>query len=148
MKRIPLKFITAGFELDLRSLGLARIAFAILILVDLSLRSLDLVAHYTDSGLLPRIAIIEHPYSRWDWSLHLMNGSWQIQALLFLIAAVFAILLLLGYHTRLATIVSWALMVSLNSRNPLIVVGDTLFRALLFWAIFLPWGNRLSIDAL
>src|SRR5215510_2300128 len=39
-------------------------------------------------------------------------------------------------------------MVSLNSRNPIIVVGDTLFRVLLFWAIFLPWGGRFSVDAL
>src|SRR5262245_4660489 len=77
-----------------------------------------------------------------------MNGTWEMQALLFLIAGGCAVFLLLGYHTRLATIASWALMVSLNSRNPIIVVGDTLFRALLFWAIFLPWGHRFSVDAL
>jgi hypothetical protein len=98
--------------------------------------------------LLPRVAIIEHPYSLWHWSVHLMSGTWQMQALLFIIAVICAVFLLVGYHTKLATIASWALMVSLNSRNPIIVVGDTLFRALLFWAIFLPWGRRFSIDAL
>jgi hypothetical protein len=94
------------------------------------------------------VAIIEHPYSRWHWSVHLMSGTWQMQALLFVIAAFCAVFLLVGYHTKLATIASWALMVSLDNRNPIIVVVDTLFRALLFWAIFLPWGRRLSIDAL
>lgn len=138
----------SAFALNLRSLGVARITFAVLILFDLMQRSVDLVAHYTDFGLLPRVAIIEHPYSRWHWSVHLMSGTWQMQALLFVIAAFCAVFLLVGYHTKLATIASWALMVSLNNRNPIIVVGDTLFRALLFWAIFLPWGRRLSIDAL
>jgi predicted DCC family thiol-disulfide oxidoreductase YuxK len=123
-----------------------RILFALLILFDLGHRSLDLVAHYTDFGLLPRTAIIEHAYSRWHWSLHFISGTWQMQALLFVAAGICAIFLLIGYQTRLATVASWAFMVSLSSRNPLVVVGDTLFRSLLFWAIFLPWGARFSVD--
>lgn len=83
----------SAFALNLRSLGVARITFAVLILFDLMQRSVDLVAHYTDFGLLPRVAIIEHPYSRWHWSVHLMSGTWQMQALLFVIAAFCAVFL-------------------------------------------------------
>ena len=69
------------FGADLRSLAVLRIGTAILILVDLFQRSQDLVAHYTDFGVLPRAAAIDALYSRWMLSLHFVNGSWQFQAL-------------------------------------------------------------------
>ena len=131
---------------DLRSLGVLRIAVGALILIDLIHRSTDMVAHYTDIGAFPRSAAIENAYSRWTFSLHMMNGTWQVQAVLFVVAAAFAVALMVGYRTRLATIVSWFLLLSLQNRNWLILPGDNLMRALLFWAIFLPWGARFSVD--
>jgi hypothetical protein len=57
-------------------------------------------------------------------------------------------LLLLGYRTRLATVASWLLLLSLHNRNPLISQGgDDLLRMLVFWAMFLPWGRYYSMDA-
>jgi predicted DCC family thiol-disulfide oxidoreductase YuxK len=133
---------------DLRSLAVARIAMGALILIDLIHRSTDLVAHYTDIGVFPRVAAIENAYSRWTFSLHMMNGTWQVQAMLFVVAAVFGVALMVGYRTRLATVVSWLLLLSLQNRNWVILAGDNLLRVLLFWAIFLPWGARFSVDKL
>jgi predicted DCC family thiol-disulfide oxidoreductase YuxK len=135
------------FGADLRSLALLRIAVGILLLVDLAQRASDLVAHYTDFGVLPRTAAIETAYSRWLLSIHFINGTWEIQAILFSLAGLFALALLVGYQTRIATIGSWFLFLSLNIRNPIILQGgDIEFRVILFWAIFLPWGMRYSID--
>ncbi len=134
------------FGVDLRSLAALRVAMAMLIIIDLIRRSRDLVAHYTDFGVLPRTALIEE-YSRWRISLHLANGTWEFQALLFTIAGIFAVALLLGYRTRVVTIASWFMLASLHARNPLLLDGgDVLLRVTLFWAIFLPWGACWSID--
>jgi hypothetical protein len=57
--------------------------------------------------------------------------------------------MLIGYRTRLFTVLSWFMMVSLHNRNGLILQGgDDLMRMILFWAIFLPWGARYSCDSL
>jgi hypothetical protein len=135
------------FALDLRSLALLRIGLALLILGDLGVRCSDLKAHYTDLGVLPRSVAIEKLLGPWDWSLHLLGGSAFLELLLFLIAAIAALALLLGYRTRLATIVSWILLISLQNRNPLVLNGgDIEFHLLLFWSIFLPLGHRYSLD--
>jgi hypothetical protein len=136
------------FGVDLRSLAALRIGLALLLLADLLFRAQDLVAHYTDAGVLPRAALLEHVNHRSHISLHLISGRWEVQALLFAIAACFAVLMLVGYRTRLATIASCFLLVSLDNRNPLILhSGDGLLRVLLFWAIFLPCAARWSIDS-
>src|SRR5262245_23063066 len=135
------------FGADLRSLAVLRIGLGLLILVDLAQRATDLTAHYTDFGLLPRADLLLVSPSRWLVSLHLVSGVWQAQALLFAVAGICALALLVGYRTRLATIASWLLFTSLNTRNPMVVLGaDVLLRVVLFWAMFLPLGARYSVD--
>lgn len=136
------------FVLDLRALALLRIGVAAIILLDLAVRSTDLEAHYSNLGVLPVGALVEHAWTPYQFSLHASSGLWQTQAVLFLIAASAAVALLVGYHTRLATLASWILLISLQNRNPLIGQGgDDLLRMLLFWGFFLPWGRVWSRDA-
>lgn len=135
------------FGVDLRSLAVLRIGLALIILVDLVLRSSDLVLHYTDIGLLPRADLLQLSGRRSLASMHYISGAWQVQALLFIVAGLCAFALLVGYRTRLATTASWFLFVSLNARNPMVAHGaDVLIRVVLFWAIFLPLGARYSVD--
>jgi len=135
------------FTLDLRALALLRMATAAVVLLDLAIRSTDLEAHYANMGVLPLPALFERAWGAYEFSLHTASGLWQVQAGLFLLAAGAAGALLLGYHTRLATVVSWVLLVSVQNRNPLISQGgDDLLRMLLFWGMFLPWGRVWSWD--
>ncbi|HEY2918273.1 MAG TPA: HTTM domain-containing protein [Candidatus Binatia bacterium] len=135
------------FGADLRSLAALRIGVALLILFDLIERSSDLIDHYTDFGAVPRSFAIGQSESRWFISIHLLSGVWEVQAILFLIAAVFTLAMLLGYKTRLATILSWVFLTSLITRNAYIVTGgDGMLRVVLFWGMFLPWGACYSID--
>ncbi|MVN74709.1 hypothetical protein GO988_00035 [Hymenobacter sp. HMF4947] len=129
-------------------MALLRMGTAAVVLLDLAIRSTDLEAHYANMGVLPFSAVLEHAWTPYQFSLHGASGLWQVQAVLFGLAAVVAGALLLGYHTRLATLASWVLLVSLQNRNPLIGQGgDDLLRMLLFWGFFLPWGRVWSWDA-
>src|SRR5688572_9815408 len=137
------------FTVDLRALAIMRIWLAGIILIDLAIRATDLEAHYGNWGVLPLPALHHHWYNQFHISVHTFSGLWQAQAFLFLLNAGFAFMLLLGYKTRVATIVCWFLMLSLQNRNPLILQGgDDLFRMLLFWGIFLPWQRFYSLDSL
>jgi hypothetical protein len=140
--------IRQPFTLDLRALALLRMGTAAVILLDLAIRSTDLEAHYSNLGILPVAALVERVWTPYQFSLHASSGLWQVQAILFALAAAVAGALLVGYHTRLATLVSWVLLVSLQNRNPMIGQGgDDLLRMLLFWGFFLPWGRVWSHDA-
>jgi hypothetical protein len=135
------------FALDVRSLVLFRVSVALVVLADLAARSGDLRDHYTDVGILPRATAIAE-YGRYGFlSLHLFGGSALSQSVLFVTAALCAIGLLAGYRTRLMTVLSWALLVSLHNRNPMVIDGgDDFLRVILFWAMFLPLGTAYSLD--
>jgi predicted DCC family thiol-disulfide oxidoreductase YuxK len=136
------------FGIDLRSLALFRIGLAMLLLGDLIFRSFNLRAHYSDFGVLPRAALLEKFSELGHLSLHLINGTTPFQALLFILAAIFAVALLFGYRTRWATFFSWLLLISLHSRNGWVLQGgDVLLRVLLFWSLFLPLGACYSVDS-
>ncbi|NEN91835.1 MAG: HTTM domain-containing protein [Okeania sp. SIO3H1] len=133
--------------LDLRSLAIFRIGLALMTLTDIIIRAQALNAHYTDSGILPRSALIDM-LNPWYWSINLISGHPFIQGLIFAVAIFFALAMLFGYRTRLATIATWALIISLNNRNPaLIFAADHVLRAMLFWSMFLPLGACYSIDS-
>lgn len=140
-----------GFGLDLRSLALFRVLLGLTILRDLFMRAEagGLRAFYTDAGLLPRHLLTERMMPDAHFSIHLMGGeAWQV-FLLFLLQAALALLLMVGYRTRLVTFLSWVMMISLHNRNPIILTGaDTLLRVALFWSMFLPLGRYFSLDAL
>lgn len=135
------------FGNDLRTLALFRICVGLLVVYDLFNRSEYLYDHYSDLGILPRGDLLNHISSE-RFSLYLINGSVEFQALMFGIAILFGFALIFGYRTRLVTIVSWILLLSLQNRNPVLLQGgDNLLLLLLFWGMFLPLGARFSIDA-
>lgn len=134
--------------LDLRSLAVFRIGLALVTLTDLITRAKALNEHYTDNGVLPRSALIDNFTNSWYWSINLISGEPFIQGLIVAVAILFALAMLVGYRTRLATIACWALIISLNNRNPgLIFAADHVLRAMLFWAMFLPLGACYSVDS-
>lgn len=137
-----------GMALDLRSLALMRMAYALCLLQDLAIRATDLSAHYTDWGAQPGYVVTRLGWDPAFFSLHLMQTSREGQALLFLVAAFAHVCLLVGYRTRLAGWVSWFMLLSVQNRNPMILDGGDLYvRCLLFWLLFCPLGARWSVDA-
>lgn len=140
--------LEAFLGFDLRSLALFRIGLAIIVILDLIARFSALKAHYSDAGVLPRQVLQGGLLHQGYWSFHLLSGQTWVQGVLFAIAIFFALLMLVGYRTRWATIAVWALTISLHNRNPfLLFAGDDVLRAILFWAMFLPLGASYSLES-
>src|SRR5688500_18937574 len=107
------------FAVDVRSLAALRIVLALTVLVDLGMRASSLRVHYSDEGVLPRQVLLEH-LDPWLMSVALSNGTPFFQGLLFIMAAAAAVGLLLGYRTRLMTLIVWLLVLSIHWRNPFV----------------------------
>jgi hypothetical protein len=134
---------------DARALAAFRAALAALVVADVLLRARFLTAFYTDAGVLPRSLLYEQYGALSQLSLHTLSGAAWLQAGLFGLTLVTALAMLVGYRTRLATLLTGVLLTSLHYRNPLVLnSGDTLLRMLFLWGVFLPLGRRWSVDAL
>lgn len=137
-------------SIDLRSLGCFRVALGATLFCETALQARDLVAFYTDRGVFPAENLEAIAGSGIRFSLHYWaSGSVAVEATLFAAAAVASLALMVGVHTRIATMTAWVLVLSVQARNPWIFTSgyDKLLRLLLFWSIFLPLGARFSIDA-
>jgi hypothetical protein len=123
-----------------------RIAISVILLIDLFIRSLSIIAFFTDEGILPIETLKQYNWGFGYFSLHSINGDLWLQIILFLINSICISLLLIGYRARLFTFICWVFLTSMQNRNPFILQGgDDLLRVLLFWGVFLPWGERYSV---
>lgn len=135
------------FAIDLRSLALFRVLLGSVLFVDLCWRMVDLRAFYTDFGVMPRDWMAQVD-GLWRISLHAANGETWYVATLFVIEMIAALLIVVGWRTRAATIVAFVLHASLLNRNVMVLLGgDILILMLIFWGMFLPLAARASIDA-
>ena len=134
--------------IDLRSLALFRVLLGGVILYDLITRFRSLEAHYSDSGIVTRTVlrgISENPVLL---SFNMLSGSTEWQVVIFLAAAVFALLFTVGYRTKLSTIMCALLLLSIHVRNPFVNnLGDWFLLNLLIWSTLLPLGAVFSLDA-
>ncbi|MFP8958479.1 HTTM domain-containing protein [Natrialbaceae archaeon A-CW3] len=144
-------FLAGCVRIDTRALAVFRIAVALLILADLALRARNFSYFYTETGVVPRALATEAApvdVGSTTLSIYHLSTDPTVTTALFVVHGLIAVLLLVGYETRLATLLSFLFVVSLDLHNPLVLsYADTLFMWLLFWAIFLPLGERWSIDA-
>jgi hypothetical protein len=135
------------FTLDLRSLALCRIFAGFLVAADVLDRCREFRLFYSSSGILPRLAVF--PQGGHFPNVYLMSDLWLWQVLLLVIHFLAGVALCLGYRTRLSTALCWYLQHCLMLRNFLVNNGgDNVLVCLLFWAMFLPWGERASLDGL
>ncbi|MBI3556919.1 MAG: hypothetical protein HY074_11700 [Deltaproteobacteria bacterium] len=137
------KKLKEAFSIDGRALVAYRVALGLCVLLELLARLPDIKAHYTDAGILPRAEAWAHFPQTTALSIHFLFGGQAGQGLLFALTAAAAGLLISGYRARFAAIASWYLVISLQSRNEMVLYGgDHYLRILLFWAMFLPLGPK------
>jgi hypothetical protein len=107
---------------------------------DLCARSVDMDAFYTDGGVLPRSLLQIRSFR---FSFHAWVGGRLGEEVLFLVAAAFAVLLLVGIGPRISALASWLSLASLDARNPLLLNhGDELLKIYLFWSVFVPLSSE------
>ena len=149
LKNLKEKWFIPAFSVDLRSLAMFRIVLGLVIIYDLFDRSKHFIAHYTDQGILTKSVIIDNFTMPSSFSIHLLSGDPRFQAFLFIFSGIIALMLAFGFLTRFSTVLSWLFAVSLqNSMMHVNFGADVLLKILLFWGIFLPLGERFSLDSL
>lgn len=147
---LPRQPFAQAFGCDLRSLALFRIALGVMLLADLAWRVPLVAALFSENGAWPLEAAIaesgETPSLA--WLLKLIPAATASTWVLFSAAAIAAVALIAGWHTRIATILAWVLTILIQQRNTLVLNGgDIILHLLLFWAMFLPLGACFSMDA-
>lgn len=147
MKNACLRWWREACSVDLRGLAALRVLLGIVILCDVALRLTDLGAFYSDAGVLPRATLLEATASH-RFSLLMATGQGWWAGTMLCVSGLAALAFALGWRTRLATAVLFVALASIQSRQPLILIGgDILIMALLFWCLLLPMGARWSADA-
>jgi hypothetical protein len=136
-------------QVDSRPISAFRIVLALLLLKD-ALYDLTLTRDFlSDSGIVPR-SVFTNGLGR-SARFSLMDAlpyPWMATAFILLWIAVL-LMLLVGYRTRLMSILNVVMILSIHERNLFILNGaDTVFRVLSIWCIFLPLGQYYSVDAL
>ena len=133
---------------DTRSLAAFRILLGLIIVCDVAIRLVDVPFFLSDAGALPVSVWREVDKPAWGWSVHALSGSAGWQYLLLGLQGLAALGLTCGWRTRWTAVLTWVLLISLQTRNGQILQGgDVLLRCLLFWGLFLPLGARWSLDA-
>src|SRR5262249_40457705 len=132
-------------EVDARPAALLRIGLGLLIVTDLLDRLRDFHAFYAPGGILPGAG--DPVPGGLHFSLFGLAHSRGAVLALFLCGLPVAAAFVLGYRTRLASVLLWAFVTSLQNRNPLVCDGgDLVVLALLFWMMFTDSGAVMSLD--
>jgi hypothetical protein len=141
--------IRALLGIDLRSLACFRIGLGCLLLWDLWGRARTLREHYTGEGAYPREIAAEMRPDSPLFRVFLLSDRVDVQVALFVVFALLALLLVVGWRTRVVSVLTFVFLVSLVRRNHWAChTGDAWLEALAFWAMFLPLGARFSLDRL
>ena len=145
----PGRILRELFGIERRSLACFRIGLGLLLLWDLWGRAKTLREHYTGEGVFPRELADRMRPDSVLFRVFLWSDRFEVQAALFGLFALTALLLVLGWRTRIVSVLAFVLLTSLVRRNPYAChTGDVLLKALLFWAMFLPLGAHFSLDRL
>lgn len=147
--RIDKSFLRDRFlAIDVRTLGLARIYIALLLLFDLAKRGSEMSVWYFETGLLPNAMLAEHPLRPWGYSFLFYVSSDTGVKLAFALIALVYLGFLLGVFTRVFHVLSVICLISLQIRIDLVSNGgDFVFCNLMVWTAFLPLGAGFSVDA-
>src|SRR6056300_1038601 len=135
------------FRIDLRALAAMRIGVGLIMIADILIRWPDVAWFMSDYGAYS-VQASKAAASEYRFSLYWIFDSLIWVHVLFGLHFLVGLLLVVGSRTRLATFMAFVLIASLHNRNPILLQGgDNLLLLLTFWALFLPWGERYSLDA-
>lgn len=136
------------FAVDLRSLAFARISLGLLSLIDIGRKLDEITVFFSDSGILSRVDLIQNFELDWRMSLLSLNGSSEFAYGLAFLGICASILMILGFKTRVTTLIVWLTTVSFQARFPegATAGGEALIRIFLFYSFFLPMNAAWSID--
>jgi Vitamin K-dependent gamma-carboxylase len=146
MKRPAAAWERFWFEPEETStLALVRIAFGTLVLAWTLTLTFDAYDFFSGSGLLPSPDFEGEVPGTWG-VLELFEGRLAV-ALVLAVLALASVALIVGQWTRLAAVVVFVGIVSLERRNPFVFnSGDGLLKVIAFYMMLAPSGASFSLD--
>ncbi len=137
------------FTFDRRTLGFTRILLGFLLLMDVIHRGAAWQEMFSSVGVLPTPLNLQRPQAWGAFTIfNAFNTPGELRVLWVIMAAT-ATCLLVGYRTRVAQMAALVLFVGMNGRVLLVENGGYVVNnLLLLWTMFLPLGDRFSVDAL
>lgn len=136
------------FTADTRFLGLFRIGFGSLMTLDCARRFAHAREYYSNDGFLPNHFSLFRPMGDGIFSLlHAFSSLAEVRVVMALMLVVF-VCYTIGYRTRLAQILAFICITSLDARNLFVENGgDVLVNLMAALTMMMPLGRRLSVDA-
>nr|MCU0687784.1 HTTM domain-containing protein [Polyangiaceae bacterium] len=136
-------------RVDRRLLGLFRIYFGFVLLFDVLRRVPEATFFYSSSGVLSNHYSLFAPIIKPYFSLYTAFSTTAEVRFAFFATALVHVFYIVGYRTKLMQVLAFALYAQLNARNTFVENGGTVvFSILACWTMFLPLGDRFSVDAL
>lgn len=123
-------------------LAVLRIAFGTLVFLWTLSLAPDLGAFFGNGGLLAHA-----PGGAGVWGVLAVFHSDFAVSVVFIVLLLASVSLVLGFHTRLASVLVFVGIMSLERRDPYVFnTGDGLMRLLAFYLMLAPAGDALSLD--
>jgi hypothetical protein len=123
------------------TIAVLRIAYGTVVLAWCASVVPDLLTFFSPSGWLSE--------QNTGWGVFRMLNSSGAVIVVFVVFVVATLALIVGYRTRIASVVVFVVLSSLLQRNPYLETGgETLLRLLGFFLMFAPAGESLSLDRL
>jgi len=134
-------------RVDSRPLSVFRIGFSLFLLKD-ALSHIALAnLFYSDAGVLPRQTLMDVVRPEHFSLMEALSTEWMAAAF-FILWTVVVLCLLLGYRTRLMSILNFVIVLSIHERNVYVLTGgDTVLRVMCFWMMFIPLDHHYALDA-
>lgn len=133
---------------DRRTLGLTRIFLGVFLIFDLFRRTPDWLDMFSNVGVLPPHVILNRPQASGFSILHGFAEAPELWALWAVILFTY-VMLLVGWRTKIWQVLALFWVTGMNGRVLLIENGGyVVHNLLLLWTMFLPLGDRFSVDAL
>ncbi|XXX76312.1 hypothetical protein WMF30_52545 [Sorangium sp. So ce134] len=135
--------------IDVRTLGLFRLVLGFLLATDCVRHWAEASWIYSNDGVLTNHFHLFHPSSGYNFSLYHAFSSIEEVHLAFALSLFCFLCFLVGWHTRLFSILSFLLVTSRDNRIVMIENGGyVVVNLITCWAMFMPTGRRFSVDAL
>jgi hypothetical protein len=136
------------FVFDRRTLGMHRWLLGFYLIFDLFRRTGDWLDMFGNRGVLPAHVILGRPQANGFSIVHGFSHDWELWALWVVILVTY-VGLLIGWKTKIWQVLALFWVTGMNGRVLLIENGGYVVQnLLLLWTMFLPLGDRFSVDAL
>ena len=141
-KSIADAFRRTYLQLDVRALGLGRIIFASVLIIDVLRRVPWIREFYSNAGVLPNHTVLWRPPLTRLFSFMFMSSLPEEAVLWFAICLVCFFCFLIGWHTRVFHVLSFVMTTSLHNRMLFAENwGGVAIGALMVWTVFLQIGR-------